>query len=214
MYKIFYLPVISIFLFNTYLAASPTVITNPLFNVTQIVTQNISLNFVLGSKFIPSTNLLINQLGYYSTSAVPLTTFKNVGLWDASTQQLLASATILPTGVQLGNYLYEAISPITLISGHTYVIGTSELAGSYKNTALIFFITSGVTLPPASPVVTFNIGNIPANSLAYPSLVLADGGVLANAAAFATPEPEAYLLLGSMLFVALLGARAKKLKKV
>ncbi len=206
----FALMAIALVLFSSILSAAPTIVTNPIFNANPaaVLTQNRITNVVFGNKITPTSNLLINQLGYFSTSAIPLTTFKNVGLWDVSTQQLIASATITSISQQVGNYRWEALSPITLISGHAYVIGSSELAGTNYFISFGSENRSGIILDS-----TMIRTGVVANSLVYPSNVVAGGVTLANAAAFAAPEPEAYLLLGSMLFIAVFSAKRPKFYK-
>lgn len=56
-----------------------------------------------------------------------------VGLWDATTHALLATATVPASGAtSIGEFWYVALAaPVTLLSGHSYVLGATFLDSDF-----------------------------------------------------------------------------------
>jgi hypothetical protein len=77
-------------------------------------------DFVEGT--LPQT---LGSLGVWDASGTGLTELHRVGLWDFSTQTLLASVVVVPgTAVEIGSFWYQALAaPVTLEAGHHYVLG-------------------------------------------------------------------------------------------
>ena len=86
--------------------------------------------YVLGYEFQANANITVTQLGYFVDST--LTESHDVGLYDATTMNLLASTTVVNGDTMVANFAYNAISGVTLTAGNDYVIvATSGLTDSY-----------------------------------------------------------------------------------
>ncbi|HSV43157.1 MAG TPA: DUF4082 domain-containing protein, partial [Candidatus Bathyarchaeia archaeon] len=87
-----------------------------------IYTKAETYSYTGGYRFKPVKNGKIVKLGGYFTGT------RVVKVWDASTKQLLASATV--TG-QNGQWVYSDITPLSVTAGTTYTIGVyMDAAGS------------------------------------------------------------------------------------
>ena len=82
---------------------------------------------VVGYRFEVTAPVEIDQLGAWNADTnaggAGLTTPHQVGIWDAS-QALVASTTVDPaTGIVIGDWIYAAITPVTLTPGQVYTAG-------------------------------------------------------------------------------------------
>lgn len=88
----------------------------PAFNGTN---QTIGWRFSVAA----GSGVTVTELGWFdSTPADPLTQNHEVGIWDL-TGTLLGSVNVLTTSALSGNFRYEAITPLSLAGGVSYVIG-------------------------------------------------------------------------------------------
>lgn len=77
-------------------------------------------------EFTTGSGITLRSLGVWASSGETLFSSHTVGIWDATSQTLLRSAVIQPnTSFKFGEFWYVNITPLTLLSGHEYVIGAS-----------------------------------------------------------------------------------------
>lgn len=78
-----------------------------------------------GIEFTPTTNLIVNALGYQDAGGDGLGSTHQVGIWNATTNVELVSTTIQSgTGSVLDtNYRYEDVAPVLLEAGQSYYLG-------------------------------------------------------------------------------------------
>lgn len=165
----------------------------------------------VGWAFTANQPLIVAQLGFLDvTPADPLTQPHAVGLWDAA-GNLLASVTIQPGSNLISGFRYEAITPVALIVGQTYVLGAFYDA---LNTTADGYVT-GATTATFDPGITF-LGprrdpDGPQTGLIFPSVASAGNGRFGPNMLFAIPEPAVYALLGMGL--TLVGIRFRQRRK-
>jgi hypothetical protein len=76
---------------------------------------------VLGNEFTASHSFTVTELGFfYDPSLLPITGSEDVGLYDGN-GNLLTSATVSASGTAVGDYIWQAITPLTLSAG-TYTV--------------------------------------------------------------------------------------------
>jgi hypothetical protein len=133
-------------------------------------------SYDLGWYFVVNTPITITALGFYDDLKDGLTASHPVGVYDKSTQALLAQATVSPSDPLTGYFRYTPLSPpLALQPGHSYVL--VALVGSEKYLAFN-------QLDPAwtvSPAITYsggavNYGNPQATALGYPDTFGTSGG--------------------------------------
>ncbi|MEN8165126.1 MAG: DUF4082 domain-containing protein [Acidobacteriota bacterium] len=107
---------------------------------------------VVGYRFTVTTALNISSLGVWNNDSngdgPGLTASHQVGVWDGS-QALLASATVDPSGIVVGDWIYTDITPVTLNPGETYTIGAMYLSGDLDS-----YISSASSMTTV-PEITF-----------------------------------------------------------
>ncbi|HOC42155.1 MAG TPA: DUF4082 domain-containing protein [Thermoanaerobaculales bacterium] len=105
---------------------------------------------VVGFRFTVSSPLQVFDLGVWNADSVGgLDTPHQVGIWDGS-QMLIASVTVDPaTGTPLGQWTYNAITPVVLNPGETYTIGALYVAGGTD------YYISGASSMTTAPEVTW-----------------------------------------------------------
>ncbi|MCK5379776.1 MAG: DUF4082 domain-containing protein [Acidobacteria bacterium] len=84
---------------------------------------------VIGWRFTVNASLEISDLGVWNADQTGgIESTHQVGIWDGS-QTLVASVTVDGTGTVVGDWIYAAITPVTLMPGQTYTIGASYASG-------------------------------------------------------------------------------------
>lgn len=81
-----------------------------------------------GYEFTTANAFTIRSLGLWDSDPTTpgLYSSHTIGLWDAETHALLASATVPAQGATaIGAFWYVPIAPLTLQSGHSYVLGAT-----------------------------------------------------------------------------------------
>lgn len=115
-------------------------------------------------RFTPLVDISVTSLGYFDDGLNGLTFNHNVGLYNNSTQALLAS-TVVGSGTNNldGMFQYEAIAPVTLFAGTEYAI-VGHHSGSFGGNDRIGFagFGNGLTLAPE-----INYGGYRSNSTAF-----------------------------------------------
>lgn len=97
----------------------------PAFTQTQTLSTTVfGQDTTRGFSFTVSTPLLVQQLGVFDSTPTGLIASHPVAIWT-DTGTLLTSATVAAgTGAPLdGTYRWVSTAPITLLPGHTYVVG-------------------------------------------------------------------------------------------
>lgn len=156
----------------------------------------------VGWAFSLNQSITVSQLGFNDvTPADPLTVAHLVGLWD-SAGNLLASIMIQPGSNLINGFRYEAIAPIVLAAGQTYILGAFYAA---DNTTADGYVT-GATSATFDPVLNF-LGprrdpDGAQTGLVFPSVVSAGNGRFGPNMLFTVvPEPATYALLGAGLTI-------------
>jgi hypothetical protein len=176
-------------------------------------------SLIVGWQFTAATTLDVQALGFYLPNAG---TSSTVGLWDVTSQSLIASATVSSSDpVKGNNFHFAAINPVSVIEGGNYIVaGTTTNANLWtgfdkSNPAAVNF--TGLVFNKVSFVqdafvdstsLIYPIGSAnqdPGFGLANATII---GGFGANLDVTPTPIPGAVYLLGSGL-VGLAGLRRR-----
>jgi hypothetical protein len=163
---------------------------------------NTGAGFSLGEVFVPTANITVDFLGYYG-SAFSFAESHNVAIYDA-TGTLLDSTTIDNTSFFVTtNFVYNFVTPITLLAGQTYVIdGASGLVDPYAYNDIGFTVFAPVNLLGDN----FTPGNNANFTGTTPINDVTDGYWGPNfgwTASTATPEPGTLglLIVGGLSFL-------------
>ena len=107
-------------------AATPVPFITPTFNGVALPGNATGTPFYIGYKFeVGANDILVSSLGVQvnRTTGNSNDSPHAVGLWRASDQTLILSATVLAgSGDNVGSYRYQAVTPTVLTAGEEYVI--------------------------------------------------------------------------------------------
>jgi hypothetical protein len=109
-------------------------------------------NGTFGWAFTPTSDIAVTDLGFFDRNGNGLAIPHSVGIWDAITHHLLASATV-PAGTTAplqDNFRYVSIPQTLLTEGQSYVIGANNAQNNGHNEALALQATMTV-----NPSITF-----------------------------------------------------------
>jgi hypothetical protein len=76
---------------------------------------------------VGASNLIVGSLGRWVVSGNSQT--HQLTIFDLGTSSVIASVTVNCSGATPGQYLYGAITPTTLVAGHSYSIQSAEVSG-------------------------------------------------------------------------------------
>jgi hypothetical protein len=166
--------------------------------------------YSLGYLFQANTNLTVTGLGTFDNgSLTTLPSLQQVGLWDSS-GNLLASAFTGGNSTQIGLWAFSSITPITLIAGNDYVVG-SQGDAIYGVVGTPVTVNPNITFLSSAFYFQGQIGNTPLHE-PVPDYSLTTafsaGDFGGNIQITGVPEPASLLLVSSSL-VCLIGLRRK-----
>ena len=171
---------------------------------------------VAGSIFKATSTVTFNSLGFIDLNVDPsnptsgdLLGSYQVGIWDASTEQLLASTTVTPDSTLIGVFRYSPIPATTISAGESFVIGAllpENLQDGYMTDMID-------VLSPDFSGAGFGISLVGATTLSFPT-----GNTYIGSAAVAivnasdaivspVPEPSTTTMLVSLGCLAMLWRR-------
>ncbi len=180
-------------------------------NFTAPGTQNSASEWNLGYYFTANINTNVIALGAFDYGQDGFAQAQQVGLWDVSSSTLIASVYVDNTDPLNGYWRFHSITPVGLLAGHEYVVGSQGGEG-------YTWFTSGMTV---APEITFledawiYLGDTSNNPLYEPNT--SDGFTQAVGGGFfggnlvlgSTPEPGTLALTGSAL-LGLLGVARRR----
>jgi hypothetical protein len=177
--------------------------------------SNNGSGYSMGEVFtVGSQNITVDYLGYFYDSSASMSESHPVALYDASGDQLASSTITSGSTASSSNFLYNSITPITLLAGQTYVIdGASGLQDPYTWDTNGFTTNADITL--LGDNYSGNGGSSADDTGVTPANDVIDGYWGADfgyeEVPPPVPEPSSFVLLGSGL-AALAGVIKRKLK--
>ena len=163
-------------------------------------TQNTTGDHTFGLVFTVTQNIEVDYLGYFDPSGGMIDSHE-VGLYDSSGTLLASTDVTSASAYSSANFLYNAITPIELLAGQTYVLEGVTGIDYYTNNVTGFTLNEPLTL------LGTTIGGA---TMTYNGITPATGNDYFGADFGAVPEPGSLLLLGSGL-LGLAGMLRRKL---
>ena len=122
---------------------------NPLYSAA-VATNDGNSGVTIGMEFTPVADIQVTQLGVFDggSDGAGLQTSHDVGLWQSNGTPV-TSVTVTAASALTSGFRYEAITPVTLSAGQTYVLGTYySMAGDKLQ------VLQSDPAPVATPFVT------------------------------------------------------------
>lgn len=158
---------------------------------------------VAGNTFGAASSVTFNSLGFIDVGGDGLGTSHDVGIWDTSTQTLLASTTVTPTSPLINGFRYASIPATTITGGSSFTIGA--LLPSSNPDA--WMVNSSLILGPG--FTGAGTGQFQGSgTLVYPATPDGATYVVANASTTVVPEPATLGVL-AIGMLSLLGRRRR-----
>jgi hypothetical protein len=165
-------------------------------------------NYTFGIVFTANQNIWINYLGYYYKPTSGMSNYHPVGLFDDTLSDpgygTLLASTIVNSGSSYSsaNFLYNAIAPVELLAGDTYLIEGVTYGDPWAyllngNSNPLLTVNPNITILGAN----FQSGTGSSQTIADLSFDSADGSTTYyfGPDMGLTPEPNSLWLLGSGL---------------
>jgi hypothetical protein len=165
----------------------------------------------LGFEFSANSDVSVTALGDFDFgSAATFPQSQQVGLWDIN-GNLLASAYVTTSSIQIGQFAFTSITPVALTAGSSYVVGGqggADYTGSNPiNVAPQISYVEDLYTYIGTPIVTPLYEPLTSEGLTSVSDAGWFGGdVLLSS----TPEPSYYLVVGAALVTLLAIFRARR----
>lgn len=161
-----------------------------------------AFDFTTGAQAPPT----LFTLGIWESSGEGLFNPHTVGIWDATTKALLRSAIVQQNdAVKIGQFWYVNIAPLTLESGHRYVLGASYAdsdfdfaLGNIQSVVMGGGVTLGDALLSTGSGFEFPTLNVSGANLGF---------IGPNAGFTAVPEPSEALAMSALALGAFAVAR-------
>ena len=176
--------------------ASPASATSLMFTSYIDEGQTANTNLTIGTEFtVGSISLQVLALGVYDGGGIGLGVSHDVGIWLASDQSLVGSATVaMGGGTLVEDWRFVDVAAFTLQADTTY-----RIAAHVGETADFDPIGGSFSLGPTIASVTLGSFQAAGTSLSFPSTDINNARVFGNAEVEPVPEPATLLLLGSGL---------------
>ncbi|MBU0640097.1 MAG: DUF4082 domain-containing protein [Planctomycetes bacterium] len=145
----------------------------------------------IGWTFMVNDPIVVTDLGHWIDTHNGMDNAHDVGIWDMS-QNLLASVVVDPnTAYEYNGWMYQAISPLALTAGESYVIGSFDGVSDDD-----WYISGASTLDDAPEITWVNsryptVGGL---GFAFPELTSTSRGRFGPNFLY-VPEPSAVALL-------------------
>lgn len=162
-----------------------------------------STDQTVGWQFTANDDISVTDLGFYDiTPSTPLDKTHEVGLWTLG-GMLLASTTIQTTSTLVGDFRFEAITPVALTAGSSYLIGAAFTGPFDSATSDRYRIPASRTLA-TEITIDGSARNANGGGFGAPTIVSAGIGrfgpnfqfTVAAAPPPPIPEPGTYALMG------------------
>jgi len=153
-------------------------------------------DYVAGSEFTITSPMTVRSLGWIDAEGDGLTNSHMIGLWDVSTQALLASATVTPASPTVLSAQGTALWFMAGIADLLLPAGTYRVAGEVNgdNITLTGDKVAGAGVTISSGYVRTDF---PSGGFAYPNLSFGSEAVRATVSTEAIPAPMSVLALGA-----------------
>ncbi len=131
-------------------------------------------SYCLGWRFTTNTDVQVTALGFYDDLKDGIHGNHDCGIYDVVSQQLLATATVVPSDALTGFFRYHALAtPVTLPAGRDYFVQAVTLTDKYANASPTISV---------DPTITFDgyagdTGGVPSTVLHYPNGILSSTDV-------------------------------------
>jgi hypothetical protein len=191
---------------------------NPAWEFASVGTANsYSYGYSFGEVFVPTQNITVDYLGYFYDASTGMTESHPVALYDVGGNPLAFTTITDDSTAASPNFLYNSITPVTLLAGQIYVIdGASGNQDPFAWDDNGFSVYAPIIVLGDNADSTYNGG---AANFSGPG-VSEDGPTdgywgadfgYEEETTPAVPEPSSLLLLGSGL-AALAGVIKRKLR--
>jgi hypothetical protein len=162
-------------------------------------------SYAFGVLFTANQSIVVDELGYFNpmsaTGQSLMTQTHSVALYNVTTGGIkLDSTTVTNASTPSGNFLYNAVTPVTLIAGDQYeLVGVTNTADFYTYSSSVNGINvSGFAI--SAPITVTGDNENPGTFAGYsPVSNRTDQYFGPDMGYNVTPEPSTLLLLGSGL---------------
>lgn len=154
--------------------------------------------FTVGFRFRAETDFVVTGFGAFDYLGDGFGHSHTIGLWDAASGSLIATATVNPgNGASLvGQFRYVDVAGVTLAANREYIVAASEFYGATRDLYVSVPATAFKMAPGLSYLAPRSAAEAP--GLVFPELEIGaplSGMFGANFQVTAVPEPASWALL-------------------